>query len=162
MKRIWTGEPVSADVGPVGPSPVQQGGPEILIGGYSPAAMKRVGRLSSGLILGGGANATQAMQLYNVAEESWKANNRPGKPRFVGAIYYGLGPNAKERAGAYIRDYYSFMGERAAFIINSMPASPEAIKGVMQMYAGINLDELIFWPCIAELDQVDRLAEIVG
>jgi alkanesulfonate monooxygenase SsuD/methylene tetrahydromethanopterin reductase-like flavin-dependent oxidoreductase (luciferase family) len=39
MKRIWAGEPVSADVGPVGPSPVQQGGPEILIGGYSPAAI---------------------------------------------------------------------------------------------------------------------------
>ncbi len=162
MKRIWAGEPVSTDVGPVGPTPVQQGGPEILIGGYSPAAMQRVGHWGNGLILGGSANAAQAMQLYNAAEESWKANNRSGNMRFVGAIYYGLGPNAKERAGMYIRNYYSFMGERAEFLVNAMPASPEAIKSVMQMFADINLDELIFWPCIPELDQVDRLAEIIS
>ena len=54
------------------------------------------------------------------------------------------------------------MGERAEFIVNSMPASPEAIKSVMQMYVGISLVELIFWPCFPELDQVDRLAEIVS
>jgi alkanesulfonate monooxygenase SsuD/methylene tetrahydromethanopterin reductase-like flavin-dependent oxidoreductase (luciferase family) len=90
MKRIWAGEAVSATVGPVGPQPVQQGGPEILIGGYSPAAMKRVGRWSNGLILGSGAPPAQAVQLYNAAQESWKAHNRPGKPRFVGCIYHGI------------------------------------------------------------------------
>lgn len=162
MKRIWAGEPVSTDVGSVGPRPVQQGGPEILIGGYSPVAMKRVGRWSNGLILGGGAPPAQAVQLYNAAEESWKANNRPGRPRFVGCIYYGLGPNAIERAGEYIRHYYSFMGQRAEFIVNSMPTSPEAVKNAIQTRANIGMDELIFWPCIPDLDQIDRLAELVG
>src|SRR5215469_6395211 len=44
MKRIWSDLPLSADVGPIGPLPVQQGGPEILIGGYTPASIERVGR----------------------------------------------------------------------------------------------------------------------
>src|SRR5712691_8038837 len=39
MKRIWSGQPLAEDIGPVGPSPVQPGGPELLIGGYSPAAI---------------------------------------------------------------------------------------------------------------------------
>ncbi len=40
MKRIWSGEPVGHSVGPVGPSPVQPGGPEILIGAFAPVALE--------------------------------------------------------------------------------------------------------------------------
>lgn len=89
MHRIWAQDPIVGGVA-IGPPPVQKGGPEILIGGYSPAAMKRVGRWSNGLILGSGAPPAQAVQLYNAAQESWKAHNRPGKPRFVGCIYHGI------------------------------------------------------------------------
>src|SRR2546421_2187276 len=35
MKRIWSGQPVDAETGPIGPKSVRHGGPEILIGGYS-------------------------------------------------------------------------------------------------------------------------------
>lgn len=35
MKRIWSGQPVSEEMGPVGPPPAREGGPELLIGGYS-------------------------------------------------------------------------------------------------------------------------------
>src|ERR1700736_2982633 len=41
MRRIWSGEPVDSDTGPIGPAPAHQGGPEILIGGYSPTAIRR-------------------------------------------------------------------------------------------------------------------------
>src|SRR5207244_9453668 len=44
MKRIWSGQPLAADIGPIGPSPVQQGGPELLIGGYALHAIQRDGR----------------------------------------------------------------------------------------------------------------------
>ena len=46
MKQIWAGEAVSAEVGPIGPRLVQDGGPPILIGGLSPgcgAAGRRLG-----------------------------------------------------------------------------------------------------------------------
>ncbi|MFL5624043.1 MAG: N5,N10-methylene tetrahydromethanopterin reductase, partial [Ktedonobacteraceae bacterium] len=85
---------------------------------------------------------------------------RSGKPRFVTCMYYGLGPNAKERAGVYIRDYYAFMGQRADFMANAIPSTPEAVKGVIQTFTDVGVDELIFWPCIPDLDQVDRLAEL--
>src|SRR3712207_4046314 len=35
MKRIWSGGPVSEEIGRVGPPPEQAGGPQLLIGGYS-------------------------------------------------------------------------------------------------------------------------------
>ncbi len=31
----------------------------------------------------------------------------------------------------------------------------------MQSYEGIGADELILWPTVAELDQIDRLADAI-
>jgi alkanesulfonate monooxygenase SsuD/methylene tetrahydromethanopterin reductase-like flavin-dependent oxidoreductase (luciferase family) len=159
MKHIWSGEPFDADTGPVGPPAVRPGGPEILIGGYSPAAIRRVGRWGDGIILGGSANAELAKQFRGVAEEAWQAEGRSGKPRLVTCVYFGLGPDSAQRSGATIRHYYSFMGQRAENIANSLPTTPEAIKQIIQNFASIEVDELVFWPTIPDLDQIDRLAD---
>lgn len=161
MKRIWSGEPVGNGVGAIGPVSVRSGGPEVLIGGYSPRAISRVGRWGDGLILGGGAAPDVAKQLFDVAQQSWKAAGRNGTMRYVGCMYFGLGPDAAERAGAYIRDYYSFMGPRADMMAKNIPSTPEAIKSRMQAYEDTGMDEFILWPCIPDLDQVDRLAQIL-
>jgi alkanesulfonate monooxygenase SsuD/methylene tetrahydromethanopterin reductase-like flavin-dependent oxidoreductase (luciferase family) len=161
MRRIWSGQPFDAETGPIGPKPARQGGPEVLIGGYSPTAIQRVGRWGDGLILGGSGDAALARQFSGIAEQSWQAAGRSGKPRIVACIYYGLGPNAKERAGTYIRDYYAFMGQRADYMANAIPTTPEAVKEVMQAFNEVGIDELIFWPCISDLDQVDHLAELL-
>ena len=160
MKRVWSGQALAEDIGPVGPPPVQPGGPALLIGGYSQAAIQRVARWADGFISGGLAPA-QAQSLYKLAEESWKAAGRAGKPRFVASMYWGLGPNAAERAGAYIRNYYAFMGPTAEQVASSVPSTPEAVKGVIQAFADSGVDELMCWPCIPDLDQVDRLAALI-
>ncbi|HLL98865.1 MAG TPA: LLM class flavin-dependent oxidoreductase, partial [Rubrobacteraceae bacterium] len=41
MRRVWSGQPVSDEIGPMGAPPTQPGGPELLIGGYSPTAIRR-------------------------------------------------------------------------------------------------------------------------
>jgi hypothetical protein len=47
-------------------------------------------------------------------------------------------------------------------IASSVPSTPEAVKGAIQAFADIGVDELICWPCIPDLDQVDRLAELIS
>ena len=44
MKRVWAGEPVEEDLGPIGPPPGRTGGPEVLIGATAPRAVRRVGQ----------------------------------------------------------------------------------------------------------------------
>jgi alkanesulfonate monooxygenase SsuD/methylene tetrahydromethanopterin reductase-like flavin-dependent oxidoreductase (luciferase family) len=160
MKRIWSGQPLGDGIETIGPPPLRPGGPEILIGGYSPAAMRRVGNWADGYIAGGGT-VEQARELYRVAEESWRAAGRAGKPRFVGAFYFGLGSNALERASASIRDYYAFMGPGVEGMIRALPTTPDAVQRAIQSRLDAGMDEIIAWPCIADLDQVDRLAEII-
>ena len=161
MKRAWSGQPLSEDIGPIGPPPVQPGGPELLIGGYSPGAIKRLSRWGDGFIAGG-APPPMARQAYELAEKAWKDAGRTGTPRFVAATYWGLGPDAAERVGAYIRNYYAFAGPMAEQIASSVPTTPEALKRAIQGFADIGVDELICWPCIPDLEQVDRLADLIG
>lgn len=161
MMRIWSGQAVSDEVGPIGPAPVQSGGPEILLGGYSPAAVRRLHHLGHGFIAGGGDPGV-AQQFFRQARETWQEAGRPGKLRLVGCGYFALGSNAQERGAAAIQSYYSFAPEHAGRLVSSLPASPERVRELMKAYQEIGADELILWPTIAELDQVTRLADIVG
>jgi len=161
MKRIWDGEPLSEDIGPIGPPPARPGGPELLIGGYTPKAIKRLSRWGDGYIAGG-APPPAARQGFELAEKAWKEAGREGKPRFVVGTYWGLGPDAAERSAAYIRHYYEFMGPVVEQFAGAIPSTPEAVKGAIQAFADVGVDELICWPCVPELDQVDRLADLLG
>jgi alkanesulfonate monooxygenase SsuD/methylene tetrahydromethanopterin reductase-like flavin-dependent oxidoreductase (luciferase family) len=161
MRRIWSGEPLAADIGPVGPPPARPGGPELLIGGDSPAAVRRAGRWGDGF-LGGGGSPALIRDAYGIAEAAWRAEGRPGRPRLVAAAFYALGPGAADAAAAYLHHYYGYMGPRADVIARGALTSPEAVAGAIRAFVEIGADELLLRPCVAEIDQLERLAEVVG
>jgi alkanesulfonate monooxygenase SsuD/methylene tetrahydromethanopterin reductase-like flavin-dependent oxidoreductase (luciferase family) len=160
LKRIWTGEPLSAEVGPIGPRPVQPGGPPLLIGGQAPAALRRVGRWGDGyLAVGDPASVAQA---YERVLAGWREASRSGRPRFVVGGYYVLGHDAVERGLATVRHYYAFLGAYAEMVAGSIPTTPAAIKNALQAYRDIGVDEVGFTPTVADFDQIDRLADVIG
>jgi alkanesulfonate monooxygenase SsuD/methylene tetrahydromethanopterin reductase-like flavin-dependent oxidoreductase (luciferase family) len=160
LTKIWSGQRLDEKIGPIGPRPVQSGGPEILIGGYSPAAIQRVGHWGNGFIAGG-RDPKGTQHFFQLAEESWKGAGRPGKPRLVGCFYYALGPNAKERASAYLRNYYAMLGPRVETMISNLPMTIDAIKERIQAYEDIGAGEVIMWPCTSDLEQLDQLAQLI-
>ena len=161
MRRIWRGEEATDGVGPMGPTPVQQGGPEVLIGAGAPQAVRRVGKWADGFIAAAG-NPAAVQELYQVAVESWEAEGRPGKPRLAGVASYALGPDAAGKVGGYIRHYYSFLGPAAEQMAQNAISSVEAVKNVIADMSSIGMDEIVFLPSVAEMDQLERLADIVG
>ena len=161
MRQIWGDQPVTERVGIIGPSPLQKGGPEVLIGAYAPQAIRRVGKWADGYLIGGKASEESIEELCSMAVESWKAEGRPGKPRLVRSKSFALGPQAAERANAYMRHYAS-KGATVESSSRPGPSSPEAIKVFIQRAADQGMDEVIFMPTILELEQVERLEELVG
>lgn len=158
MKRIWAGEPASDGVGPVGPPPVREGGPELLIGANSPRAMARVGRWADGFMSGGGG-AERAKQSYADARQSWQDAGRSGDPRLAAGTYFALDDDAKSRGSNNIIHYY---GDRMGSMISgSMPDRPDAIKTLISAYADAGCDELILWPTVPDSDQAERLADLI-
>lgn len=160
MKRIWAGEPVSEDIGPIGPKPVQPGGPLLLIGGGSDAALRRAARWGDGY-LNGSALPAAARKNYEIVLEPWHRGERDKRPLFVSGSYFALGEDAAERGAARLREYYG-EGPRTEANIQSMMTTPQQVRDRIKECEDVGMDELLFWPEVADIEQVDRLAEALA
>ncbi|MGH2572541.1 MAG: LLM class flavin-dependent oxidoreductase [Actinomycetota bacterium] len=158
MHRIWKGEPLVPGSNPVGPRPTREGGVPILIGGMSDKAIERTIRWGIGWTAGG-APAEQVAPFAEKVRAAWKESGRDGQPRIVALGYFALGDRAEEGATAYIKDYYAFLGQWADQIAQGVPKSPEAVRGTLASFQDLGVDQFIFDPTIAEIEQVDLLAE---
>jgi alkanesulfonate monooxygenase SsuD/methylene tetrahydromethanopterin reductase-like flavin-dependent oxidoreductase (luciferase family) len=160
MKRVWSGQPLNDRVGAIGPAPIQQNGPELLIGGRADVALKRAAYWGSGYI-SSESDPQLARQNYRRVAEFWQAEGKAGKPRFVGITYFGLGMDAREHINTYLLEYYAFRGSAAETIAKAASSTPAMVKETLQRFTDIGMDELLFWPCIPQLDQVAKLANLV-
>src|SRR5262249_40944005 len=134
---------------------------EVLIGGYSPRAARRVGRWGDGFISGLTSPKT-ALELYRTATESWREAARPGRPRFVGACFFALGPDLPERAARFLAHYFAPLDPPARGPGFTIATSAAALKRAVEARMRVGMDEVLLWPCIPDLDQVDRAAEFVA
>jgi alkanesulfonate monooxygenase SsuD/methylene tetrahydromethanopterin reductase-like flavin-dependent oxidoreductase (luciferase family) len=154
MRQTWAGESPL----PLGPHSIRAGRPEVLIGGRGQAALRRVTQWD-GYIAGAGGGAELAAQLYGLIQQAWQEGGRPGRPRLVCTAYFALGQGALTRGGAYLKKYYAYMGPRAELIVQRMVSTPEDLRSTRDQYVAIGADELILWPCVADLDQLDLLVD---
>ncbi len=162
MKRVWSGQCPVDGVTQVGPEPVQPEGPELLIGGFAPAAIQRAGRWADGY-LGGGGDPEAARALYQAVEEAWTAQGRSTRPRIVATNGFALGADAAERGAAQARHYNQFLGaEMAQRAADGVLSSPEQVRSGIPAFSDIGADEMVFLPQVHDPEQVDRLADIVG
>jgi hypothetical protein len=72
-----------------------------------------------------------------------------------------LGEEHTETSKRSITTYYAFLGERVVAFAESVPRTPEAIMERQRQFAEGGVDELIWDPTVPDLDQVDRLADVV-
>ncbi|MEU2871892.1 LLM class flavin-dependent oxidoreductase [Streptomyces olivoreticuli] len=157
LRRTWSGEPYGDGVGPIGPVPATPGGPEVLFGGFAPAAIERVGRFGDGFL--GAALPPQFMAgLFRDVESVWEKYERPGRPRLVAQVNVALGPQETvDQARHNIRDYYDF-GGRADHVANGLLTTPEGIREAVDAFIGVGADEVMLYCWSSDVDQVDRLA----
>ncbi len=164
MRRLWRGEPPYPGAAPIGPAPVQPGGPEIIVGAIFPNAVRRVARWADGLSAWSfEPNVEVIRETYRIAEAAWEAAGRASRPRFVMGCYYALGPRADEHVQAALSQYHAYFGaDVAASIVRQVRTrSPAAVRDVLRAFADIGTDELILVPVANELDQLERLAELL-
>jgi alkanesulfonate monooxygenase SsuD/methylene tetrahydromethanopterin reductase-like flavin-dependent oxidoreductase (luciferase family) len=165
MRRIWRGEPPYEGAAPIGPRPVQEGGPEILVGSIFPKAVRRTMRWADGL--SGWSFEPDAVALketFRLASEAWRQAGRSGRPRFVVGSYYALGAHADEQIDSALTKYMAIFGAGVGKSIAASVRSrtPQAIRDAQRAFEDIGTDEFIWVPLASELEQLERLAEIAG
>ena len=156
LTRTWTGDGPF----PVGPRPAQAA-PPLLVGGHSPAAMRRAARWGQGWIAGG-SSATGYAELASRARDAWRDQGRTEPPRLVSLAYVALGPGAGARAAEYLRAYYAFIGAKAEQAARAVITDGAALREYVAAYTKAGCDELLLFPCVADSDQVDLIAEAVS
>jgi alkanesulfonate monooxygenase SsuD/methylene tetrahydromethanopterin reductase-like flavin-dependent oxidoreductase (luciferase family) len=161
LRRLWAGAPLSNEIGPIGPQSRARG-PELLIGGYVPAIVRRIAQWGDGYMAPGGGEPESMLKMWQQIEQAWRDAGREGKPRWVGASYFALGPNAVEHATRYINANYGYNPELAARRRRTLPDSRQAVEDAIKRQADMGVDEFILRPCAEELDQMELLAEIAS
>ncbi len=158
MREVWSGSP-RGFAGAVGPAPVQAGGPPLLLGGGAEAALRRMVEYGAGWIFGGGGPDAFRGGAER-ARQAWRQGGRQREPRLVALAYASLGERGQEHARSYLGDYYSFGGFADAVVAGAL-TTPDAVRGAVSAFQAAGCDELILFPCSADLQQVDLIAAAV-
>jgi alkanesulfonate monooxygenase SsuD/methylene tetrahydromethanopterin reductase-like flavin-dependent oxidoreductase (luciferase family) len=152
IRDIW-------EEGRVGPR-VSGRGPQILVGGSSGEALARMARYADGYVHGGGPARAFAAAVTR-AKTAWTDLGRPGQPALWGMGYFALGEGSAEPGANYLRHYYAFTGPFAEKIAAGNLTSPGAIVDFIRGYEDAGCDELILFPTVPEIEQLERLAEVI-
>ena len=138
------------------------GPPKILVGGLSGRSFARMARFADGYVHGGGPPRAFASAAAR-ALAAWVDLGRPGRPLLYGQAYYALGDaEAIEGGAAYLRDYYAFTGPFAEKVAAANLTTPSAIRDFVRGYEEAGCDELVLLPTVSQVDQLERLADVLG
>jgi len=172
MRDLWeTGGQKAEDSGQkagdggqpsIAPHAMRAGGPPILVGGLSDVGFARMARYADGYVHGGGPPRAFA-RAADKARAAWLDAGRPGKPQLWAQGYFALGGEDAAEAGmSYLRDYYAFTGPFAERIAAGILTTPQAIAGFIRGYREAGCDELVLFPTLPDLAQLEQLAQIIS
>lgn len=166
MKRVWAGEKVTDSVVPVGPPPVQEGGPQLLVGTMGPKTVQSAASWADGLA-GTTLDLDTAKQneLYDVARTAWADAGKP-KPLLATSFWFALGDGDEARAQVH-RHLRRYMNWIPAEYVDAMAPSTgwagdeDDLVRVLKTFSDIGTDEVHLIPTSSDVDQVRRVADVV-
>jgi alkanesulfonate monooxygenase SsuD/methylene tetrahydromethanopterin reductase-like flavin-dependent oxidoreductase (luciferase family) len=153
IRDIW-------EEGKIGPGPSTPG-PRVLVGGSSGEALARMARYADGYMHGGGPPRAFAGAAAK-AVAAWSDLGRPGRPILWGMGYFALGDGTAVAGTDYLRHYYAFTGPFAEKIAVGNLTSPGAIADFIRGYEDAGCDEVVLFPTVSSIEQIERLAEVIG
>lgn len=165
MKRVWAGEKITESVVPVGPQPVQKGGPELLIGTIGPKTLRSAAGWADGL-----AGTTLDLdvdkqnELFDVARTAWVEAGRP-KPHLATSFWFALGDadDARAQMHRHLRRYMNWIP--AEYVDAMAPAtgwagSEDDLVAVLRKFEAVGTNEVQLIPTSSDIGQLRRVAEI--
>ena len=164
-KKIWQGVPPLEGGDPVGPTPVQTGGPPILAGTMGPKATRRAAEWADGLYMWSGNGQKQDIaNMIKQADGCWEDAGRDTKPTRITGFWASLADNAAERLPAYVYDYIKVLSpEFAAAMSKGMDrCTPDRINASLDAMEELGCEETYLVPATCDLADIDRLSELVA
>lgn len=167
MKRVWAGEKITDSTLPVGPPPVQPGGPPLQVGTLGPKAVRSAASWAEGI-----AGTTLDLDLdkqndlFDVARDAWReAGNE--EPHLATSFWFAIGDGDAPREQVH-RHLLRYMNWIPSEFVDAMApttgfaGTAEELRAVLEGFAGIGTDEVHLIPTSSDIGQVRRAAEVVA
>jgi alkanesulfonate monooxygenase SsuD/methylene tetrahydromethanopterin reductase-like flavin-dependent oxidoreductase (luciferase family) len=166
MRRIWAGEPPFEGADPVGPPPVQPGGPPLVAGAFGPKGIARAARWAIGVdgawTLDGNGDVIAA--AFEMIRTAWRDAGRDEPPHLSSSIWYALGDDAETQLRSYAFDYLKIFGEEIAKGAASMAtcSGADALRQAVASARDAGADEFFLVPTTADPDELQRTVDVLG
>lgn len=167
MRRVWAGEKVTESVLPVGPAPVQAGGPPLVVGTIGPKTLRAAAAWAEGLA-GTTLDLDVAKQneLFDVARDAWQQAGR-AKPHLATSFWFALGDReqARDQVRRHLLRYMNWIP--AEYVEAMAPTtgwagSEDQLAEVLRGFAAVGTDEIHLIPTSSDLGQLRSVADVVA
>jgi len=166
MRRIWNGEPPFEGADPVGPPPVQPGGPPLVAGVFGPKGIARAARWAIGVdgawTLDGNRDVMAA--AFAQIRDAWRDAGRAEAPHLSSSIWYALGDDAEARLRGYAYDYLKIFGDDIGRGAASMATcfGADALRRTVVNAREAGADEFFLVPTTADPDELTRTLDVLS
>jgi alkanesulfonate monooxygenase SsuD/methylene tetrahydromethanopterin reductase-like flavin-dependent oxidoreductase (luciferase family) len=164
IKRVWRGEPVIEGVPPIGPAPVQPGGPPILTAAMGPKSLARSAVWADGLAgFDLAPDAVGIDRAFRAVEDAWKDAGRGDRPWLSTSTWFALGDGSADRLLKYATDYLSTFGSEMATAMAELCRLSDGgvIRETIAAIAETGCDEFVLVPTTYDVAEIDRLLAVL-
>lgn len=166
LRRVWQGEQVVPGLlEPVGPRPVQPGGPELLAGAMGPRAIRLAAPWADGLCgFTWVAAPEEVAPSFELAREAWSEAGR-GTPKLITGFWFALGDGARGQMSQHLGRYMNWLDpeeRKAAQQGAGFTGTATELRELLRRIEDLGADEVHLVPTSGDPDEVNRASDAIG
>jgi alkanesulfonate monooxygenase SsuD/methylene tetrahydromethanopterin reductase-like flavin-dependent oxidoreductase (luciferase family) len=168
MKRVWAGERITEAVRPVGPAPVQPGGPSLLVGTLGPKTLRSAVTWADGLAgVSMDLDLAAIASLFDVARAAWSEAGRAA-PRLATSTWFALDDGDGSARAQVHRHLLHYLNWLPVSLVDPLArvsgfAGTEAeLRDLLKRLEDLGADELHLIPTGSDVRQVERVAALLA
>lgn len=163
MQDVWGGANPTGATRPVGPPPVQDGGPPLLVGTMGPKTLRSAASWASGLAgVTLDLDVAAVSSLYDVARAAWSEAGRPA-PLLTTSFWVALGDDGRAQVHRHLRHYMNWLPPDlvdAMAPTTGFAGTLAELRDLLRRLEDIGTDEVHVIPTSSDIALVEQLASL--
>jgi alkanesulfonate monooxygenase SsuD/methylene tetrahydromethanopterin reductase-like flavin-dependent oxidoreductase (luciferase family) len=167
-RRVWAGENLTGAVRPVGPPPVQPGGPPLLVGTMGPRTTRHAASWADGLAgITLDLDVAAVADLFGLARAAWAEAGRPA-PWLATSFWFAFDDgdrSGRDQVNRHLRHYMNWLPPSlvdAMAPTTGFAGSEDDLARLLDRLAAAGTDEVHLIPTDSDVAQVERAAAAIS